>query len=63
MLNSKYLRILDKLWGHHTFDEFASATNKQCFSRKLGGICRKAAIVSRTLRECLYIGDTNIQLR
>ncbi|CAL5224726.1 g7458 [Coccomyxa viridis] len=30
MLNSKYFRILDKLWGPHTFDRFASATNKQC---------------------------------
>ena len=30
MLNSKYFRILDKLWGSHTFDRFASATNKQC---------------------------------
>ena len=30
MLNGKYFRILDKLWGRHTFDRFASATNKQC---------------------------------
>ena len=30
MLNSKYFRILDKLWGPHTFDRFASATNKHC---------------------------------
>ena len=30
MLNSKYFRILDKLWGPHTFDRFASANNKQC---------------------------------
>ena len=29
MLNSKYFRILDKLWGPHTFDNFASATNRQ----------------------------------
>ena len=30
MLNSRYFRILDKLWGPHTFDRFASANNKQC---------------------------------
>ena len=28
MLNSKFFRILDKLWGPHTFDRFA--TNKHC---------------------------------
>ena len=30
MLNTRYFRILDKLWGPHTFDRFASANNKQC---------------------------------
>jgi hypothetical protein len=30
MLNSKHFRILDKLWGPHTFDRFASATNRHC---------------------------------
>lgn len=30
MLNKKYFRILDQLWGPHTFDRFASATNNQC---------------------------------
>ena len=30
MLNSKYFRILDKLWGPHTFDRSASATNRHC---------------------------------
>ncbi|BDA42539.1 probable Gag-Pol polyprotein at N-terminal half [Coccomyxa sp. Obi] len=30
MLNKKYFRILDQLWGPHTFDRFASGTNNQC---------------------------------
>ena len=30
MLNTRYFRIIDKLWGPHTFDRFASANNKQC---------------------------------
>ena len=30
MLNTRLFRILDKLWGPHTFDRFASANNKQC---------------------------------
>ena len=30
MLNRKYFRILNQLWGPHTFDRFASGTNNHC---------------------------------
>ena len=36
MLNSKYFRILDKLWGPLTFDISASATNRHVYSSTAG---------------------------
>ena len=43
MLNSKYFRILDKLWGPHTVYRFASATHRHCMQFNSRFLCPGSA--------------------
>ena len=57
MLNSKYFRILDKLWGPHTFDRFASATNKHCMQFNSRFWCPGSAGVNALAYD--WVGENN----
>ena len=57
LLNSKYFRILDKLWGPHTFDRFASATNKQCEQFNSRFWCPGSAAINALAYD--WVGENN----
>ena len=57
MLNSKFFRILDKLWGPHTFDRFASATNKHCMQFNSRFWCPGSAGVNALAYD--WVGENN----
>ena len=57
MLNSKYFRILDKLWGPHTFDRFASATNRHCMQFNSRFWCPGSAGVNALAYD--WVGENN----
>ena len=57
MLNARYFRILDKLWGPHTFDRFASANNKQCAKFNSRFWCPGSAGVNALAYD--WVGENN----
>ena len=57
MLKGKYFSILDKRWGRHIFDTFASATNKQCEQHNSRFWCPSSAGVNSLAY--VWVGENN----